>query len=145
EEMGANLQGQLTQQTGAAAKALGAALTATGAVVFQWVMMLIALFFFLTNKQALFEWLDEASPFGRERTHELAHEFKLVTGAVLRSSILTALAQSVAAVIGYYLVSLPSPVFFGAVTFVLALVPVIGAAAVCLFAAGLLLLAGHPV
>lgn len=144
-ELSSKLQTQLTQQTGAAAKALGAAVSATGAVLFQWVMMLIALFFFLTNKEALFEWVDDASPLGKERTHELAQEFKLVTGAVLRSSMLTALVQAVAAVIGYYIVSLPSPVFFGAVTFVLALVPVIGAAAVCLFAAALLLLAGHPI
>lgn len=68
-----------------------------------------------------------------------------MTAAILRSTILTALLQSVVAVIGYYIVSLPAPVFFGALTFVFALVPAIGAASVCVLAALLLLLSGHPV
>lgn len=144
-DVGARVQEQLTGLAGAAATALAAIVSATGAVAFQWVMMLIALFFFVTNKEDLLEWLDDASPLGRDQTHELFHEFRLVTGAVLRSTILTALVQAIAAVIGYYIVALPSPVFFGAVTFVVALIPAIGAASVCVLAAGLLLLAGHPI
>lgn len=144
-DLGARLQDQLSGLAGSAAGALATIVSATGSVIFQWVMMLIALFFFVTNKAELLEWLDDASPLGRGQTHELFHEFRLVTGAVLRSTILTALVQALAALIGYYIVSLPSPVFFGAVTFVVALIPAIGGAAVCVLAAGLLFLAGHPV
>jgi predicted PurR-regulated permease PerM len=144
-DLGARLQSQLSGLAGSAAGALAAIVSTTGSVLFQWAMMLIALFFFVTNKEDLLEWLDDASPLGKDQTKELFREFRLVTGAVLRSTILTALVQSIAAVIGYYIVSLPSPVFFGALTFVVALIPAIGGSAVCLLAAALLFLAGHPI
>lgn len=144
-DLRAHLQEQLTAYSGEVAGVVGAALTATGSLLFRTAMLLIALFFFLTQKEPLLNWIDEASPLGRAQTQELGREFRRVTGAVLRSSILTALVQALVAVVGYYIVSLPSPVFFGALTFVVALIPAVGATAVCLFAAGLLLLAGHPV
>lgn len=143
-KVGARLQEQLSRATGSAAAAVAAAVSATGSVLFQWAMMLIALFFFLTNKESLLQWVEDTSPIGKEQTHELVREFRLVTGAVVRSTMLTALIQTIVATIGYYIVSLPSPVFFGAVTFMVAMIPAIGAAAVCVLAAGLLLLAGHP-
>lgn len=145
EDLASRLQEQLTGLTAGAATTIASILTATGTVAFQWAMMLIALFFFLTNKAAILRWIDEASPLGEGQTHELILEFRLMTSAILRSTILTALLQSIVAVIGYYIVSLPAPVFFGAITFLFALIPAIGAASVCVLAALLLLLAGHPV
>ncbi len=144
-DLAKRLQEGFTGLTAQAAAGVAALLTATGRLAFQWAMMLIALFFFLTNKEAILRWIDDASPLGEEQTHELIREFRGMTAAILRSTILTALLQSVVAVIGYYIVSLPAPAFFGALTFVFALVPAIGAASVCVLAALLLLLSGHPV
>jgi predicted PurR-regulated permease PerM len=47
--------------------------------------------------------------------------------AVLLSSIATSVAQSLAALLGYLVAGVPHPVFFGFVTFLVALVPVLGA------------------
>jgi predicted PurR-regulated permease PerM len=50
----------------------------------------------------------------------------------------------VAAWLGFLITRVPSPFFFALVTFFFAFVPAIGAAVVCLFAALLLLVTGHP-
>jgi predicted PurR-regulated permease PerM len=127
----------------AAAAAVGGALAATGSLVFQSVMMLIALFFLLTTKDELLAWIDESSPLRRGQTRELIAELRKVSGAVLTSSFATAAVQSVAAVIGYAIARVPYPFFFCAVTFVFAFIPAIGAASVGLMAAALLFLTGH--
>ncbi len=145
EEMEAKVQEQLGARTGQAAAAVGGAVAATGSFLFQAVMMLIALFFFLTQKDAILRWVDDASPLRRGQTRELMLEFRNVSGAVIRSSVLTALVQAAAATIGYYIVKVPHPVFFGAVTFFVALIPAVGAASVCLLAAGLMFVTGHPI
>ncbi len=64
--------------------------------------------------------------------------------AVIVSSVVTAAVQAVVALAGYLIARVPNPVFFATLTFFVALIPAIGAAGVCLFAALILLLTGHP-
>lgn len=135
---------QIGAQSDIAAAAVGRAVTTTGSLLFHAVMMLIALFFFLVRGQEIVDWLDSAAPLRRGQTRELLAGFKRVSFAVIVSSIITAAVQAIAALVGYYIARVPSPVFFGAVTFFVALIPAIGAASVCLVAALLLLATGHP-
>lgn len=128
---------------GNAAAAVGAAVSATGTLLFQGTMTVLALFFFLTDREELVDWLDEASPLRRGQTRELFGEFSRVCRAVVVSTLLTALAQSAAALAGYLLVGLPHPLFFFALTFVAAMIPVLGGAVVCVGAAGMLLFDGR--
>lgn len=137
------VQQQVSERGGQAAAVVGSVVSTTGSFLFHSVMMLIAFFFFLTNKEAILDWIEEASPLERRQTHELLREFRNVSVAVLRSTVLTALAQAVAAFVGYLIAKVPYPVFFGAVTFFVAMIPAVGAAAVCLAVALLMLIAGH--
>lgn len=139
-----SMQEQLTSAGGSAAAALGAAVSATGSLLFQGIMMLLALFFFLTNKEGVLNWLDEASPLRRGQTRELFAEFVRVCKSVIVSTAATALAQAVAAVVGYYIAGVPHPFFFFALTFIVAFIPAAGAASVCIAAAVLPLMMGHP-
>lgn len=139
-----SVQEHLAAAGGTAAAALGAAVSATGSLVFQGTMMVLALFFILTNKDGLLNWLDEASPLRRGQTRELFGEFVRVCKSVIVSTAATALVQAVAALVGYLIASVPYPFFFFAVTFIIAFIPAAGAASVCLAAAGLRLLSGHP-
>lgn len=139
------VQEQVSARGGKAVAAVGALLTGAGAFAFQAAMMLIALFFFLTEKHRILQWIDDASPLAAGQTHELLAEFRNVNVAVLRSSVLTAGVQTIAAVAGYLLARVPHPFFFAALTFFVALIPAIGAAAVCLLASGVLLVTGHPI
>jgi predicted PurR-regulated permease PerM len=57
--------------------------------------------------------------------------------------VVTAAVQSAAALVGYLIAGVPVPIFFTALTFVIAFIPALGGAIVCQFAALLLLATGH--
>jgi predicted PurR-regulated permease PerM len=142
-----DLNGMMEQAEGhggEAASTVGKALVATGSFAFHAVMMLIALFFLLVRGDELVRWLDSVSPLRRGRTQELLTTFRRVSFAVIASAGVTAAVQAVAALIGFLIARVPSPWFFALVTFFVAFIPAIGAAAVCLFAALLLVVTGHP-
>jgi predicted PurR-regulated permease PerM len=141
-------QDQLQDLTGAqggkAARAVGGVLTATWSVVVQMVMMLIAFFFLLMDGDDLVEWLSEVAPLQKGQTRQLLSDFRRVSVTVIVSSAATAAIQALVALVGYLLARLPHPFFFAVVTFVVGLVPAVGAGAVALVAAAVLFLSGHP-
>lgn len=129
---------------GRAVATLWDAAWATGSLVFQAAMMLIALYFFLVEGDQILSWLDDALPLRPGQTRELAGEFKRVSLSVIVSALITAAVQALAALAGYAIGHVPHPIFFAALTFGAAFIPAIGAASVCLFAAAIVYLSGHP-
>lgn len=91
------IEPQLSAQGGKAASAVGTALVATGSLLFQGAMMLIALFFLLVGGDALLSWVDSVSPLRRGQTRELLAEFRKVSAAVIVSTLITAGVQAAAA------------------------------------------------
>ena len=77
------------------------------------------------------------------QTRELFTQFKRVSFSVVVSAIITAAGQAIAALGGYLISRVPQPTFFAALTFLVAFVPAIGAASMCLFVAAILYLSGH--
>jgi predicted PurR-regulated permease PerM len=138
------IQAQVGVRGGKAAAVVGAAVAATGSLLFQAAMMLIALYFLLTDGDTLVEWIDDASPLQPGQTRELMSEFKKVSYAVFVSTVITAGVQACVALIGYFIARVPHPVFFAGLTFIVAFIPAVGAAAVCLAAALLIYAIGHP-
>jgi len=132
------------QQGGRAAAAVGGVLGATWHALLQLVVMLIAFFFFLVDGPDLVRWLCDVSPLRRGQTERLLLDFRRVTVAVLVSSAATAAIQSTVALVGYLIAGVPSPIFFWTVTFLVGLIPAVGATSVVLVAAALLFLSGHP-
>ena len=130
-------------QGGNAARAVGGVLTATWGVVVQMAMFLIAFFFLLMDGEDLVEWLSEVAPLQKGQTRQLLSDFRKVSVTVIVSSAATAAIQALVALVGYVLARLPHPFFFAAVTFVVGLVPAVGAGAVALVAAAVLFLSGH--
>ncbi len=141
--LGEQIGSQATAQGGRAATAVTGFLSATGSLVLQGVMMLIALYFLLVDGARLVAWLEQVAPLEPGQTVELLLEFRKVSVAVLFSSVATAAVQALAAQIGYFIARVPQPVFFGALTFFVALIPAVGATSVCLAASVLLLATGH--
>ncbi len=135
---------QLGSKGGTAATAAFGVLYATGSLVFSTTMMLIALFFLLLQGKQLLAWIDAVTPARRGQLIELFGEFKKVSYSVIVSTLLTSAVQAGAALIGFFIAGVPHPLFFGAVTFFFACIPAIGAAAVCLVAALLIFVTGHP-
>jgi len=143
-DLSEQLGSQATSQGGRAATAVTGFLSATGSLVLHGVLMLIALFFLLVDGPRLVEWVEHVAPLKPGQTTELLLEFKTTSVAVIVSSVATAGVQAVAAQLGYLIARVPQPVFFGVLTFVVALIPAVGATAVCLVASVLLLATGHP-
>ena len=139
------LQKLAGQQGGQAAAAVGGILAATGTVVFQTVMMLIAFFFFLTDGARLVHWVDARVPLRPGQFRALMEDFRQTSVSVLLATVGTAAIQAAAALVGFLIARAPNPLFLVFATFLLALVPAVGGAAMVV-AVGLLLLGtGHGV
>ena len=113
---------------------------ATGSVVFQTVMMLIALFFLLVDGARLVGWLDRHVPLRPGLFRELIEEFRKTSISVLTATLATAGIQTLTALVGYLIARAPNLIFFALATFVIALVPALGGAFMVV-AVGLVLLA----
>jgi predicted PurR-regulated permease PerM len=144
QALAARLQEQVTARGGKAASLVGNTLSAMGSFVFQAAMMLVALYFLLVEGDDLLRWLDRVSPLRPGQTQELLSEFKRVSFAVVVSTVITSAVQALAALAGYLVFRVPHPIFFAGVTFFVAFIPAIGAGAVCVAAAAVLLMTGHP-
>ena len=138
------LTGVAGAQGGRAASALGNVLQATWGAIIQMVMMLIAFFFLLVDGTRLVDWFVEVLPLRRKQTLTLLADFRKVTVAVLVSSIATSAIQAAVAYVGYLLARVPNSLFFGFLTFLVGLVPAVGAGAVTLFAALIVYVSGRP-
>lgn len=143
EDIDAAIEKQVSQRGGQAAAIAGAVVAATGSLIFQVAMGLIALYFLLVEGDDLVAWLDRSLPLPKGQTRELLTEFKKVSYAVIVSTVITAGVQSAFALVGYLIAGVPNPVFFAGLTFFVAFIPAVGAASACLLAAGLLFLTGH--
>jgi predicted PurR-regulated permease PerM len=135
---------EVVGQVGAQGKTVSASVVATGAFLFHGTLMLIALFFTLTHGDEMVSWLDRVSPLAPGQTRELLATSKKVSFSIVVSTIATSAVQAVAALIGFYIAQVPSPIFFASVTFIAAFIPAVGAAVVSLAAALLLYVTGHP-
>ena len=143
-DLGQIAQKHVIEQGPRAASAVAAALKATGSLVFDLSMTLIALYFLLVSGRDLIAWLVSVSPLAPAQTNQLIAEFKKVSYAVIVATVATAAVQAAVAGIGYLIAGVPHPMFFTALTFFVALIPAIGAAGVCLFAALIEVATGHP-
>jgi predicted PurR-regulated permease PerM len=130
-------------QLATAADAVRGAVARTSRAVLNTVFMLIALFFFLVDGRRLLRWLEEVSPLERGKFQEIALEVRQAVVSVLLSTLVTAAIQAAFALAAYLIARVPQPFFFGLVTFLFALVPVIGAASITVAVAVLMLATGH--
>ena len=138
------LRALASKQGGEAAARLGGLLAATGGLVLQAVLMLIAFFFLLTDGERLVAWIDESVPLRPGQVRALLADFRRTSVSVLLATVGTAAIQSVVALAGYLIAHAPNPIFLVLVTFVISLVPALGGAMVVVLVGVLLLATGHP-
>jgi predicted PurR-regulated permease PerM len=86
----------------------------------------------------------ETFPLRPDYTRALLAEFRRVGRTTLMGTIVTGLAQGALASIGYWIAGVPDPLFFGAATAVVSLVPAIGTMLVWVPAGVVLVVMGHP-
>lgn len=105
-------------------------------------MMLFLLFFLLRDGRAILEHLTRLIPLEAVRRERLLDYLARVTRAVVFGSTATALIQGIFVAVGFALAGLPSPVVFGVVATIAALLPA-GAAVVLVPAVLYLAIGGH--
>jgi predicted PurR-regulated permease PerM len=137
------LQEMAASEGARAATVLGNVVSTTGSLLFQGILTLVALYFLLLDGPALVDWLNEAIPLKRGQITELLREFRRVTVIVLVSTIATGGVQSLIATVGYLIASVPNPIFFGVTTFIVSLVPFLGATVMVIALAAVKLATGH--
>ena len=107
----------------------GVVLSALGTLV-GFFFMLFLLFFFLRDGATMFDRLQRLIPVPEDHREQLFDHLASVTRGVFYGIGLTALVQGVMVGIGFAIASLPSPVVFGVLAAILALLPAGGAAIV---------------
>jgi predicted PurR-regulated permease PerM len=142
----AQIQGWITGEMQAvlksAASAGGSLALGLFGTVVGFFMMLFLLFFLLRDGRAILEHLTRLIPLEAVRRERLLDYLARVTRAVVFGSTATALIQGIFVGVGFALAGLPSPVVFGAVATIAALLPA-GAAVVLVPAVLYLAVTGH--
>jgi predicted PurR-regulated permease PerM len=93
-------------------------------------LMLLGAFVFYTKGRAMLREVRTLSPLPDEFDDKIFAKFQGVVDATFRGQFLTALAQGFVAGIGFAIAGVPAPIFWGAITAVFSLIPVVGAWAV---------------
>lgn len=101
---------------------------------------LFGLFYLLMRGQETWETLEPYIPFSRDNSELLKVRFRLVTNSTIIGTGLTAIIQGVLVGFGFWAVGLPNPMFWGVVTVILSILPVVGSGLVWLPGVAVLLL-----
>jgi predicted PurR-regulated permease PerM len=106
-------------------------------------LIFITMFFLLRDGPYLMATIKAANPLPHAIEDELFKKFEDVCYATFFGSLLTAVAQGLAACLLFWILGLPTPLFWGAIVSLVSLVPIVGAFLVWLPWAAYLLLAGQ--
>ena len=99
---------------------------------------LFLLFFFLRDGEAMLDTALHLVPLDAERQGHLLLHLSAVTRAVVFGSLITAVVQGTLVGVAFAIIGLPSPVVFGVLAMLAALVPLFGTALIWVPAAGVL-------
>jgi predicted PurR-regulated permease PerM len=123
--------------------ALSAATRATAVFIFQVVVLLYTMFFFLIDGPRLLVAVLAYLPFTESDKQRMIATFVSVTRATLKGTILIGVAQGVLGGLAFWAVGLDGAIFWGTVMTVLSIIPGIGGALVWLPAAIVLISTGY--
>lgn len=104
----------------------------------------VGLYYLLPDGPALWRRLRTLIPFSSEGADHLAERFTSVTEAAILGIIATAIAQGLTIGIGVWIVGLPNPLVWAALTAVVSVLPILGSALVWIPGVIVLLLSERP-
>ena len=107
-----------------------AVLGSTFTFVYYLAVIIVVSFFLIRDGHLIIEYLKDIMPLPAKESAAFFVRAKQVLQAVVYGVIVTALAQGLAGAVGWRIVGLPSPVFFGALMALFAMIPFLGTALV---------------
>lgn len=108
-------------------------------------IILVALFFFFRDGDALRASLIRWSPLSDKRDESILERISRAVGSVVKGSLLIAMIQGILTGVGFFFAGVPNPVLWGSIAMFAALIPSVGTAIVNIPAAIYLLSTGHTV
>lgn len=120
----------LQQIPGWVARHGGAVVGGLAGLLLGFALVLLSMFFFYTEGEAILGQLSLLSPLPKKYDSMFAARFKDVIDATFRGQMFTGIAQGVVTGIGLAIASVPGAGFWAAVAALLSLIPMVGAAAV---------------
>ena len=98
--------------------------------IFDLLLTFFLLFFFFRDGAKIYRFIYEVTPLDEAHKQEIFNQLSDTFSATLRGQLFTALAQAATLGVVFWFLRLPLPVFFAAITFLAAMIPVFGAATV---------------
>jgi predicted PurR-regulated permease PerM len=120
-------------------------LTNIGKILFQFVLMIVFLFYFLRDGETLLDYARGIIPLAPDKAAVTIAELKKVIQSNMYGGLVVALLQGFLGGMLFLIMGLPSPVFWGAVMAFLALLPLIGPFIIYIPAGIILIATGSPV
>jgi len=123
--------------------ALSATTRATAVFIFQFVVLLYTMFFFLIDGPSLLQSVMAYLPLTEVDKQRMLEKFVSVTRATLKGTILIGVAQGVLGGLAFWAVGLHGAIFWGTVMTVLSIIPGVGGAIIWVPAAIILISTGE--
>ena len=101
-------------------------LTGIFQVITGFLVMLVTMFFLFRDGNRLMEEVKTWTPFTQRYEQLLIAKFREVSSATVVGSLLTAVAQGIAGGVVFWILGVPNPLFWGFMTALFSLVPVVG-------------------
>lgn len=105
---------------------LGSFFSGFASITLKTFLMIIALFFFLRDGKKLKQTVVEWSPLADNYDEGLLNKLGVAVNSVIKGDILIAVIQGLLAGIGFVIFGVPSPVLWGSVATITALIPTVG-------------------
>jgi|TARA_Y100000310_G_scaffold339682_1_gene433118 predicted PurR-regulated permease PerM len=112
-------------------------------IFFQLIVVFFTLFFFLRDKDQLFDYVKSLSPFSKDVEHKLFKSSKEITLSVIYGQVFVGILQGIITGIGFFIFGVNNALFFGLLAILAGIFPVIGTTIVWLPIAIFLLIAGN--
>jgi predicted PurR-regulated permease PerM len=128
EEYLSTLKSFLKQAGAVGAGVLGRIAAGVPGKLLSLIFFLIAFYFGLVDGPRLADFARKSSPFSSGNTDRLFHAVEQVSYGVVIGAMLSGLLHGIIIGSAYWILGIPRPLFFGALTFILSFVPMVGSA-----------------
>jgi predicted PurR-regulated permease PerM len=111
--------------------------------MFQILLIIIAMFFFLRDGEKLHAFAVKLSPLADTYDEGIIMKLELAIASIIKGTLVTAVVQGVLVGLGFTIFGIPNPVLWGSISVVASLIPVVGTSLITIPAGIGLLFAGH--
>jgi len=105
---------------------LGSFFSGVAQLFFMAFLSILGLFYFLKDGDRLKKWVFGVVPLAPEYSEEIVREAEAVGSAVIKGTLVVAIAQGVVMGLGFFIFGIPDPTFWGALVVLASVIPIVG-------------------